>query len=320
MSKPVLLQVGPYPEWDQAPLEEAFDVRAMFGSTGAPVSGPARTAFLAEHGPEARAIATKGDLFADAEMIAACPKLEIIAVYGVGYDGVDVEAARARGIRVTNTPGVLTDDVADLAVAMWLALSRRLPQAEAWARSGAWGREGAFPLTRRASGKRAGVLGLGRIGEAIARRAEGFGMEIAYTARSDKPGGWTRMGGPVELANWADVLFVACAATAETKGVVGREVIEALGPEGMVVNISRAQNIDEEALIDALSDGRLGGAALDVFEGEPAVDARFADLANVLMQPHAGSATVETRKAMGALMRANLTAHFAGEALPTPVV
>jgi lactate dehydrogenase-like 2-hydroxyacid dehydrogenase len=315
MSKPVVLQVGSYPDWDQQPIDAAFDARRLYEAKDRP-------AFLAANGPDVRAIATRGDLGASRAVIAACPKLEMIAVYGVGYDAVDLAACRERGIRVTNTPDVLTGDVADLAVAMLLCLSRGVIGADTWVRDGSWKARGTYPLQRRVFGRRAGILGLGRIGFEVGRRLAGFDMEIAYSARAPKPhaADWRFLPDPVALAEWSDVLFVTLSASAETRHIVGPEVIEALGPAGMIVNVSRAANVDEEALIAALRDGRLAGAALDVFEGEPALDARFLDLPNVLLQPHQASGTVETRRAMGQLMRDNLTAHFAGRPLLTPVL
>ncbi len=269
-----------------------------------------------------RGIATRGELGADAAMIAACPKLEIISVYGVGYDAVDLEAARARGVRVTNTPDVLTNDVADLGVAMMLAQSRGIIGAEAWVRDGSWAEKGLYPLQRRVWGKRAGVLGLGRIGHEVARRLAGFDMDIAYSdgAQGSCQASGSSFADPVALAARSDFLFVTLAASAATRHIVGAKVIAALGPEGMLINISRAANIDEAALLAALESGRLGAAALDVFEGEPRLNPRFLALPNVLVQPHHASGTIETRKAMGKLMRDNLTAHFAGQPLPTPVL
>ncbi len=317
MTKPEILQVGSYPQWDEEPLGRAFTMHRYFEAED-------KAAFLARVGPDVRGIATRGDLGASRTIIDACPKLEVISVYGVGYDAVDLEACRERGIRVTNTPDVLTKDVADLAVGMMLAQSRGMIAAERWARDGSWTARGGFPLTRRAWGRRAGILGLGRIGLEIARRLRGFDMQIAYTSRVAKPEGeaegYAFVADPVELARQSDVFFVALAATPATRHIVGRALIEALGPEGMLVNISRGSNVDEEALIAALRDGRLGSAALDVFESEPGFDPRFLELPNVLLQPHIGSGTVETRKAMGQLMRDNLTAHFSGAALITPVL
>lgn len=315
MSKPVILQVGPYPEWDQVPLDAAFTVHRYFEAED-------KAAFLAKVGPDVQGIATRGELGADRAMIEACPQLKVISVYGVGYDAVDLETCRERGIRVTNTPDVLTGDVADLGVAMMLTLSRGMVGAEEWVRSGNWASKGLYPLKRRVFGRKAGVLGLGRIGFEVATRLAGFGMDIAYSdvSAKDYAKDWTFIADPVELAKHADFLFVTLAASAATRHIVGNDVIEAVGPEGMIINISRASNIDEEALIAALGDGRLGSAALDVFEGEPALDPRFLELPNVLLQPHHASGTVETRKAMGQLVRDNLTAYFAGNDLPTPVL
>lgn len=314
MSKPHILQMGQLPEWDEAPLRDAYEVHRYFDATD-------KNALLANFGSDIKAIVTRGDLGAHADVIAACPALEIISVYGVGYDAVDLAACAARGIAVTNTPDVLTDDCADLALGMWLALSRGIVAAERWARSGDWAAKGGFPLQHRACGKRAGVLGLGRIGMAVAKRLQGFGMQIAYSARSPKPGcdTWQFVASATDLAAQCDVLFVTLAATGETRHIVNADVLDALGPDGVLVNISRAQNIDETALLDALEQGRLRGAALDVFEGEPKLDPRFTRLDNVLLQPHHASGTFETRYAMGQLMRDNLAAHFAGRPLPTQV-
>ncbi|MGQ0565341.1 MAG: 2-hydroxyacid dehydrogenase [Gemmobacter sp.] len=313
MTKPDILQVAPYPAWDQEPLDAAFAMHRLD-------LAPDRAAFLAEVGPRIRAIATRGDKGAAADLIAACPNLQLIAVYGVGYDAVDMGAARARGLAVTNTPGVLDEDCADLAVAMMLALARGVVGAEAWARSGDWAAKGSFPLQRRVWGRRAGILGLGRIGRAVATRLAGFGMDIAYAAQGPKDTpGWAFVPDPVVLAARSDFLIVTAIANAATKAIVNAEVLRALGPEGVLVNISRAQNIDEAALLDALEAGTIGGAALDVFEGEPALNPRFCALPNVLLQPHHASGTVATRRAMGQLMRDNLAAHFAGQPLPTPV-
>lgn len=314
MTKPHVLQVGSYPEWDQVPLDAAFHMHRYYESAD-------KAAFLAEVGPKVRGIATRGDLGANAAMIAACPNLEIISVYGVGYDAVDMASARVRGIAVTNTPDVLTDDCADLAVAMLLALSRGVVAAEGWVRSGDWAAKGGFPLQRKVTGKRVGILGLGRIGAAIARRLQAFDMTISYSGRApkDTTPGWTFVADPVALAAQVDYLVVALAATAETRHIVNARVLDALGPQGMLINISRAPNVDEEALLDALESGRIGGAALDVFEGEPRLNPRFLALKNVVLQPHHASGTFDTRQDMGRLMRDNLTAHFAGAPLLTRV-
>lgn len=316
MTRPQILQVGPYPEWDQGPLDQTFTMHRLFEASD-------RAAFLAQHGPEIRGIATRGELGADAAMIAACPQLEVVSVYGVGYDAVDLDACRARGIRVTNTPDVLTADVADLGVAMMLVQARGMIGAERWVRDGSWAQKGLYPLQRRVWGKRAGILGLGRIGFEVARRLQGFDMKIAYgelAPRDHAHPDWTFVADPVALAAQSDVLFVTLAASAATRHIVNEQVIEALGPDGMLINISRASNIDEEALLEALEARRLGSAALDVFEGEPALNPRFLALDNVLLQPHHASGTIETRQAMGKLLRDNLSAHFAGQPLLTAVL
>jgi lactate dehydrogenase-like 2-hydroxyacid dehydrogenase len=292
MSKPDLLQMGALPEWDERPLAQSFTLHRMF-------EAPDKAAFLAELGPRIRGIATRGDLGAGADTIAACPALEVISIYGVGFDAVDLDACRARGIKVANTPDVLTDDCADLAVGMWLALSRGIVKAEHHARSGDWAKSG-FPLQHKASGKRAGILGAGRIGQAVGRRLAGFDMDIAYSARNPRAElSWRFIADARALAEWADVLFVTLAATPDTRHIVNADVLRALGAEGLLINISRAQNIDEQALLDALEGGTLLGAALDVFEGEPALDPRFTSLTNALLQPHHASGTHETRRAMG---------------------
>lgn len=314
MAKPRILQIGPYPEWDQTPLDAAFQMHRLFEAKD-------KTAFLAQVGPQVRGIASRGALQVGADIIAACPALEIIAVYGVGYDGVDMDAARAAGLRVTNTPDVLTGDVADLGVAMMLAQSRNVVGAETWVRGGDWVGKGAFPLQSRVWGKKAGILGLGRIGQALAKRLAGFDLDIAYTDIAPIPGyeALTFLPDATRLAHHANFLFITLAASPDTRNIVNADVLAALGPEGMLINISRASNVDEQALLTALETGAIGSAALDVFDGEPQINPRFLSLPNVLLQPHHASGTHETRRAMGQLMRDNLTAHFAGQPLPSPV-
>jgi lactate dehydrogenase-like 2-hydroxyacid dehydrogenase len=315
MAKPQILQVGPYPQWDEEPLNAAFEVHRYFDAAD-------KSAFLAEVGLGIRGIATRGELGANRAMIEACPNLEVISVYGVGYDAVDLAACCEKGIRVTNTPDVLTNDVADLGIAMMLCQSRGMIGAETWVKDGSWAAKGLYPLRRRVWGRRAGVLGLGRIGFEVAKRLKGFDMQISYSDVGPKSfaEGMTFVADPVELAKNVDFLFVTLAASADTRHIVGKNVIAALGSEGMLINISRASNINEEALLAALEDGTLGSAALDVFEGEPKLNPRFLALDNVLLQPHHASGTFETRQAMGKLVRDNLEAYFAGAALPTPVL
>lgn len=315
MEKTHIVQMGAYPAWDEEPLNTAFHVHRIFEQDD-PI------AYLNANGQNVKAIATRGDLGASKAIIDALPGLEIISVYGVGFDAVDMNACAARGIAVTNTPDVLTKDVADLAVGMLLAAVRGIVPAEKWARTGDWATKGGYPLQARMHGRKVGILGLGRIGFQIARRLAAFDMEIAYTSRSPKQeaGDWAYFSNVLDLAKHSDFLIIASAATAQTRHIVNKQVIEAVGPEGVIVNISRASNIDEEALLDALENGTLGMAALDVFEGEPALNPRFTKLHNALLQPHHGSGTFATRKEMGQLMRDNLAAHFAGQPLLTPVI
>lgn len=273
-----------------------------------------------EPGPGIRA-ALCGGSGIDAATIDAAPDLAMISLAVVGYDQVDVDHARAKGIAITNTPDVLTDDVADLAIALMLAVARRLPAYDLYVREGRWAAEGAPPLARRASGRRIGILGLGRIGQAIALRARPFASEIGYFSRHPRGEGadYTYFGDPVALAAWADTVIIAVSGGAPTAGLVGREVIEALGPEGTLINIARGSVVDEAAMVSALRDGRLGFAGLDVFADEPNVPDALLAMENVVLLPHQGSATRETRKAMADLALANLEAFFAGEPLLTPI-
>jgi lactate dehydrogenase-like 2-hydroxyacid dehydrogenase len=244
------------------------------------------------------------------------PDLEILAVYGVGLDKVDLDYAAKRGLIVANTPGVLDDAVAEHALALTLAASRRICQADEYVRQGEWSHT-VFPLSRGLSGKRCGILGLGRIGRGIARRAEAFGMEIAYHGRHHQPDA------PCEyfdslwsLATWSDILILSLTGGPETEGIVGEEILRALGPQGLLVNIARGSVVDEEALLEALEYGDLGGAALDVFRNEPHVPEGLLELPNVVLTPHLGSATQETRHAMAQSLLENLRAHFLGAPVP----
>lgn len=315
MPKVEILQIGPYPAWDEEALNQKFAVHRYFEADD-------KADYLAEIGTGIRAIATRGELGADRTLIDALPALEIISVYGVGYDAVDLEAARERGIHVTNTPDVLTKDVADLGVTMMLAQARDVVGAQAWVKSGNWKSQGIYALRSRVHEKRAAILGMGRIGFEVAKRLSAFDMDISYSdlGPRDFAAHWKFIGDPVELAAACDFLFVTLSASDASRHIVGKDVVEALGPEGMLINISRASNVDEPALLDALETGRLGSAALDVFEDEPAINPRFLQLDNVLLQPHHASGTVETRKAMGALVYDNLVAHFEGRSLPSSVM
>ncbi len=269
--------------------------------------------------PQVRAIAASGDSKVPAELIAKLPALEIVSVMGVGYDGVDVAAAKARKIMVTHTPDVLNDEVADTAMGLMLSVSRQLPQADRYVREGRW-LQGPMPLARKMSGARLGIVGMGRIGQVIARRAAAFDMDIAYTARSAKADvPYAYFPDAASLAARSDFLIVITPGGAGTRKMIDAKVLAALGPKGILVNVARGSVVDEAALIDALERGTLGGAALDVFEDEPRVPERLIALPHVVLAPHIGSATRDTRQAMADLAQANLTLHFGGKSVRTPV-
>lgn len=313
MSKPEILLAGPYPQWDMVDLEDRYVVHKLYEATD-------REAFVKEVGGNIRAIATRGELGASAELMRSLPKLEVVSVYGVGTDAVNLAHARDHGIRVTNTPDVLTDDVADIALGLLLATARHMPQADAFVRSGQWGRT-VMPLVTRVTGKRLGVIGMGRIGQAIASRAAAFNCDIRYFSRNPQPQvSYQHEPDLIALASWAEFLVVIVPGGDATKNIINGTVLEALGPEGILINVSRGSTVDEDALITALQNRTIKAAGLDVFYNEPKIDPRFVELDNVVLQPHHGSGTVETRKAMGQLVRDNLAAHFAGQSLPTPVL
>ena len=269
--------------------------------------------------PRIRAIAANGESRVGAELMDRLPALQIISVMGVGYDGIEVAAAKARGVVVTHTPGVLNDDVADLAIALLLATARRIPQADRHVRAGLWP-SGPMPLARKVSGARLGLVGMGRIGQAIAQRALAFSMSIAYTARSAKAELSHRyLPSAKALAAESDFLVVITPGGAGTRKLIDAEVLTALGPEGILVNVARGSVVDQAALITALQQGLIAGAGLDVFENEPEVPEALRTLDNVVLTPHIGSATATTRRAMADLAFANLHAFFTERPLPTPV-
>jgi lactate dehydrogenase-like 2-hydroxyacid dehydrogenase len=278
-----------------------------------------RDAMIAAVADRITAVASSNSGGIDGATMAMLPRLKTIAHFGVGYDTVDVDAARKRGIAVTNTPDVLTDDVADLALALVLATIRKVPQGDRYVREGKW-LKGAMALTDTVQGKTCGIIGMGRIGRAIARRAEAFNLKIAYQGPNQKNDvTWPYFADVVSLAKASDILIAACPGGEATRGIVSRAAIDALGPKGVFVNISRGTVADEPALLEALQQGRLGGAGLDVFVDEPRVPEGFLTLDNVVLQPHVGSASHQTRTAMGQLVIDNLAAHFAGKPLLTPV-
>jgi len=267
-----------------------------------------------------RAVLTTGTVGVTPQLVASLPALELVAVHGVGVDAVPLALLAQKGIHVTNTPDVLTDDVADFAVTLLLSAVRRLPLLDRYVRAGGWPAKAPLTQARSLKGKVAGIVGFGRIGQAVAQRLQGFGMEIRYHQRSQGPTPERRSSSLLALAGESDMLVLCMPGGPETRHMIGRDVIEALGPEGTLVNIARGSVVDETALVAALQDGRLGAAGLDVFEDEPNVPAALFALDNVVLTPHVGSFTVEARRAMGQLAVANLVAHFRGEPLPTPVV
>jgi lactate dehydrogenase-like 2-hydroxyacid dehydrogenase len=308
-----VLSIGSFPEATNAELARRFAITHHFRR-------PLPDALSPELRARVRGIATEANRGADRALIAALPKLEVICVFGVGTDAVDLAAARERGVPVTNTPGILTDEVADLAVGLMLASARQIPFADRYVRDGSWASKGPIPLGRSVGGKTMGVIGLGGIGRAIADRGAAFRMRVIYTGPRRKPDApYEYVADVVELARQSDYLMVACKGGPDTHHLVSAAVIDALGPNGTLVNIARGSVIDEAALIAALAEGRLGHAALDVFENEPNPSPDLLKLPSVIVQPHHGSATVETRTAIGQLMIDNLSAHFGGRPLLTPV-
>lgn len=313
--KPEILVLGTLWTPDtRAQLDQLFHCHYL-----APVPEAERAAWLAAAGPRVRGVLTTGVVGLDGALLAALPKLEIVAVHGVGVDAVPRALLAARGVRLANTPDVLTDDVADLAVGLLLAAVRRLPTLDRYVRSGQWQARVPLAHARSLKGKVAGIVGYGRIGQAVARRLEPFGLEIRYFQRSPGPQPQLRSPSLLALARDSDMLVVCTPGGAATTRLINAEVLDALGPEGTLVNIARGSVVDEAALVAALESGRLGAAALDVFENEPQVPAALLALENVVLTPHVGSNTVESRRAMAALALANLVAHFKGEPLPTPV-
>ena len=307
-----VLMTGPMYPPTIAELEQAYTVHKLW-------IAPDREALVASVGDRITAIASSNSARTDAALLAKLPRLRTIAHFGVGYDSVDVEAAKKRGVAVTNTPDVLTEEVADLTLGLLLATIRRIPQGDRYVREGRW-LKGAMALTDSLQGKTVGIIGAGRIGRAIAKRLTAFNVKIAYQGpnrKSDLP--WAYFADPVALAKEVDVVIAACPGGEATKGLVSRAVIDAIGPKGYFVNISRGSVVDEPALLEALQQDRIAGAGLDVFADEPRVPEAFFALENVVLQPHVASATHPTRKAMGQLVIDNLAAHFAGKPLLTPV-
>lgn len=303
MMKERILQNGRLMPGLEAALDERHDVHPLWRE-----SDPA--AFLARHGGEFRGYIASARYGADAAMIAALPNLRAISIFGVGLDAVDLDAARARGVAVGYTPDVLTDCVADTAMLLLLDAARGGSAADRFVRRGDWARGGQFAPATSVHGKKLGILGLGRIGRAIARRAEGFDLEVRYHNRTPADVPYQSMDSLRELAQWADFLVVAAAGGRETKHLVDAQILDALGPQSFLVNIARGSVVDEQALLSALQHKRIAGAGLDVFEDEPNVTAGLLALDNVVLLPHIASNTSETRQAMADLALANLDSFF----------
>jgi len=280
------------------------------------VAAADRPAFLAQVGGIVRGLVQGGGTATPTALLDALPKLEIISVFGVGYDGVPVDYCRARGLKVTNTPDVLTDDVADVAVGLIMMTGRGFVRLSRFAQAGGWLKQGP-ELTTKLGGRTVGILGLGRIGKAIALRVTAMGMQVAYTGRQPQDVPYRFIADLESLAAAAEFLVVACPGGVATKNIVNAEVLAALGKKGTIVNIARGSIIDEHALVKALADGTIKAAGLDVFADEPNIPPALLAMDNVVLLPHVGSATHETRKAMGDLCKANLDAWFAGKPLPT---
>lgn len=313
MGRPDILMIAPMPASIIAALDEAFTLHRLWLQ-------PDKDHFLQEVGPRIRGLAAStlaGPLTAD--LLDQLPALEIIASFGVGYDNIDAADAARRGMVVTNTPGVLDDEVADLTIGLLIATIRQIPQADQHVRQGRW-LHAPFPLSPTLRGRRIGIVGMGQIGTAIARRLEGFGVEIAYHSRHAHAGARyayhpTLLG----LADVSDTLIVIVPATPATRHMIDMPVLEALGRDGVLINVARGSVVDQDALIEALARGTILSAGLDVYADEPRVPQQLIDMPQVVLLPHIGSASVHTRDAMGALVVANLVSWFEQGRPLTPV-
>jgi lactate dehydrogenase-like 2-hydroxyacid dehydrogenase len=301
--KPHLIQVGNVNERMTARLNAEFVVHKWFDVQD-------KDALLAEVGDKVIAISTDGHWGVPDNLFERLANLRVVSSYGVGYDGIDTDAAVRHNVLVAHTPNVLNDEVADTAIMLWLAVSRGLVRADAWVRSGAWESKGAFELTRSIQKRTVGILGMGRIGETIAKRAAAFDAKIVYHSRTSKPVPYDYYDDLTAMARDCDVLMVITPGGAATKHLVNAEVLEALGPDGILINVARGSVVDEAALVDALQSGKLGAAGLDVFEAEPKVPQALKAMDNVVLLPHVGSATIETRRAMGDLTCDNLSQYL----------
>lgn len=309
-----LLLIGPLLPSVMSTLESTYTVHRYWESED-------QDALLTSIADNCVGVVTDGGNGVSAAVLQQLPNVKVVSVFGVGVDAVDLAYCRDNGIGVSNTPDVLSDDVADMAMALALAVSRQLVVGDQYARAGSWPTSGAMPLTRRVMGKRAGIFGMGSIGKALAQRLEGFKMPISYCNRNPRSDSadYTFVASLQELASQVDYLFITAAATPGTIGAVDSTVLEALGPDGYLINVSRGTLVDEPALVTCLQEKRIAGAGLDVFANEPGIPEALFTLDNVVLQPHNASGTWETREAMGQLVLDNLAAHFAGQPLLTAV-
>lgn len=312
-ARPRLLQIARLP---LAALENDLAARYEVSCLG---DQPDPMAFLARHGAEFSGIVTSAPVGARNDVIAKLPNLRVISSFGVGFDALDIPHLQSRNVQVGYTPDVLNDCVADLAFALMLDISRGVSASDRFVRRGDWS-AGRFPVQTRVSAKRLGIVGMGRIGQAVAERASGFRMEVAYCNRRPVQGSpYHSAGSVIELAAWADYLVLTVAGGAGTRHLIDRAVLDALGPQGFLINVARGTVVDEAALIDALAEGRIAGAGLDVFENEPEVPAALRALDNVVLTPHTASATHETRRAMADTVLDNLQSFYATGAVRVPV-
>lgn len=313
MSKPNLMVMYPLRDGAMGQIEQRYTTLRYD-------LAPDKSQFLREHGAKCRAVVINGHTPLTADDIAAMPNLELVSCVSAGFDSFDIDALRNRGIHLTNTSVALLDDVADMAILLMLAAQRDLVAAHHYVTSGEWGKRGMYPLQSSLRGKHVGIVGLGTIGQAIAARAAPMGVTLAYYNRRPKEGTELQyFESLLDLADWADILIVAVPGGPETRNLISTDTLMALGPNGILVNIARGTVVDETALIQALTQGHLGRAALDVYLNEPNPNPDLVNLAGVTLYPHHASGTVETRDAMAQLAVDNLDSFFAGRPLLTPV-
>lgn len=312
MSKPAILVMYPLRPKGMAQLSELYDLQRYDTAEDKP-------RFLQEYGKQCVAVVTNGHSSLIRDQLEYLPNIKLVVCSSAGFESIDVDALTDHNIKFTNTSDALYDDVADTALLLSLACRRQLVAAHQYVTSANWAKKGPYPLLSSMRGKRVGIIGLGMIGMAIARRFEPLGVDIGYTARSPKDVNYQRFDSALSIASWADNLILAVPASPATNGMINTEILEALGPTATLVNIARGSLVDEAALITTLKSGKLGSAGLDVFASEPNPDPALTCLENVTLYPHHASGTVETRDAMAQLVVDNLAAHFAGEPLLTPV-